>query len=76
VGAGICLELNKRCRPFLEPADKKYYIDETYIKVKGQDTYLYRALNRLLAELRNEALMVNPDNSVRRKVISDSYRNR
>jgi len=38
-------ELNKRCRPFLKPANKSYRIDETYIKVKGQDKYLYRALD-------------------------------
>jgi transposase-like protein len=38
-------ELNKRCRPFLKPANKSYRIDETYIKVKGQDRYLYRALD-------------------------------
>ena len=33
-------ELNKRCRPFLKPANKSYRIDETYIKVKGQNKYL------------------------------------
>jgi IS6 family transposase len=38
-------EVNKRCRPFLRPANKSYRIDETYIKVKGQDKYLYRALD-------------------------------
>ena len=38
-------ELNKRCRPFLKPSNKSYRIDETYIKVKGQDKYLYRALD-------------------------------
>ena len=38
-------ELNQRCRPFLKPTNKSYRIDETYIKVKGQDRYLYRALD-------------------------------
>src|SRR6201999_3268774 len=38
-------ELNKRCRPHLKPTSKSYRIDETYIKVKGQDRYLYRALD-------------------------------
>jgi IS6 family transposase len=38
-------ELNKRCRPHLKPANKSYWIDETYIKVKGRDKYLYRALD-------------------------------
>ena len=37
-------ELNKRCRPHLKPTNKSYRIDETYIKVKGEDKYLYRAL--------------------------------
>lgn len=38
-------ELNKRCRPYLKPTNKSYRIDETYIKVNGQDKYLYRALD-------------------------------
>ena len=38
-------ELNKRCRPHLRPTNKSYRIDETYIRVKGQDRYLYRAVD-------------------------------
>ena len=38
-------ELNKRCRPYLKPVNKSYRIDETYRKVKGEDKYLYRALD-------------------------------
>ena len=38
-------ELNKRCRPHLKPTNKSYRTDETYIKVKGQDKYLYRAVD-------------------------------
>src|SRR5947207_10408586 len=38
-------ELNKRCRPHLKPTNKSYRIDETYIKVRGEDKYLYRALD-------------------------------
>ena len=38
-------ELNKRCRAYLKPVNKSYRIDETYIKVKGKDKYLYRALD-------------------------------
>ena len=38
-------ELNKRCRPYLRPVNKSYRIDETYIRVKGRDKYLYRALD-------------------------------
>jgi hypothetical protein len=36
-------ELEKRCRPHLKPTNKSYRVDETYIKVKGKDRYLYRA---------------------------------
>jgi transposase-like protein len=38
-------ELNKRCRPPLKPTNKSYRTDETYIKVKGEDKYLYRAVD-------------------------------
>ena len=38
-------ELNKRCRPHLKPTNKSYRIDETYIKVKGEDKYPYRAVD-------------------------------
>src|SRR4051794_8237060 len=38
-------ELNRRCRPHLKATNKSYRVDETYIKVKGQDRYLYRAVD-------------------------------
>src|SRR5215467_11052051 len=38
-------ELNKRCRPHLKTTNKSYRPDETYIKVKGEDKYLYRAVD-------------------------------
>jgi transposase-like protein len=38
-------ELNKRCRAHLKPTNKSYRTDETYIKVKGEDKYLYRAVD-------------------------------
>ncbi len=45
-GAGLYApELNKRCRPYLKPTNKSYRIDEIYINVKGEDKYLYRALD-------------------------------
>jgi transposase-like protein len=37
--------LNKRCRPHLKPTNKSYRTDETYIKVKGKDKFLYRAVD-------------------------------
>src|SRR5215469_5544821 len=38
-------ELEKRCRPHLKPTTKSYRVDETYIKVRGPDRYLYRAVD-------------------------------
>jgi IS6 family transposase len=38
-------ELDKRCRPHLKGTNKSYRVDETYIKVKGKDRYLYRAVD-------------------------------
>src|ERR1022692_3819431 len=38
-------ELEKRCRPHLKPTNKSYRVDETYIKVKGKERYLYRAVD-------------------------------
>lgn len=38
-------ELNKRCSPHLKATNKSYRVDETYIKVKGQEKYLYRAVD-------------------------------
>src|ERR1700755_1233136 len=30
-------ELDKRCRPHLRPTNKCYRVDETYIRIKGQE---------------------------------------
>jgi transposase-like protein len=38
-------ELGKRCRPHLKATNKSYRVAETYIKVKGKDRYLYRAVD-------------------------------
>jgi IS6 family transposase len=38
-------ELNNRCWSHLKRTNKSYRVDETYIKVKGEDTYLYRAMD-------------------------------
>ncbi len=37
-------ELDQRCRPHLKPTNDSWRVDETYIKVKGEDRYLYRAV--------------------------------
>ncbi len=37
--------LEKRCRASLKPTNSAWRVDETYIRVKGQWTYLYRAVD-------------------------------
>ena len=38
-------ELEKRIRPHLRPTNDSYRVDETYVKIKGQWYYLYRAVD-------------------------------
>jgi transposase, IS6 family len=38
-------ELDKRIRPYLKPTNDSFRTDETYVKVKGQWKYLYRAVD-------------------------------
>jgi len=38
-------ELEKRCRPHLKATTDSWRVDETYLKIKGTWTYLYRAVD-------------------------------
>jgi transposase, IS6 family len=38
-------ELEKRCKPHLKRTNDSWRVDETYIKVKGEWMYLYRAVD-------------------------------
>jgi IS6 family transposase len=38
-------EIEKRIRPHLRPSNGSWRVDETYIKVKGRWSYLYRAVD-------------------------------
>ncbi len=38
-------EIEKRCRPYLKATNDSWRVDETYIKVKKQWVYLYRAVD-------------------------------
>ncbi len=40
-----CPELDKRVRRHLKPTNDFWQVDETYVKVKGQWMYLYRAVD-------------------------------
>ena len=40
-------KLDKCCRPHLRPTNDFWRVDETYIRVKGEWKYLYRAVNSL-----------------------------
>ena len=39
-------QIDKKLRPHLKRTDKSWRMDETYIKVKGKWTYLYRAVDK------------------------------
>jgi len=38
-------ELNRRCRPELRRTNGSWRVDETYLRVAGKWTYLYRAVD-------------------------------
>jgi len=38
-------ELEQRLRPHLNPTNKSWRLDETYVRVKGRWCYLYRAID-------------------------------
>jgi transposase, IS6 family len=44
-------ELDKRCRPQLKVTNDSYRVDETYIKIKKEWYYLYRAVDSTGAPL-------------------------
>jgi transposase-like protein len=49
-------ELDRRLRSHLKPTNKSWRVDETYIRVKGKWTYLYRAVDSAGVPLRTSEL--------------------
>ena len=48
IGRGVLAysaQIDKRTRPYLKPTNDSWKVDETYIKVKGEWKYLYRAVD-------------------------------
>ena len=45
VGPELRARIGKRCRRHLKPTNKSWRLDETYIKVKGQERFLNRAVD-------------------------------
>jgi transposase-like protein len=45
VGAALASELEKRLRKRLRATNDSWRMDETYVRVKGQWSYLYRAVD-------------------------------
>ena len=82
-------ELDKRCRRHLKPTNKSWRLDETYIKVKGEERFLYRAVDStgqtidfLLTAKRDAAAakrffrraLANPENRMPRVIYVDKNR--
>src|ERR1035441_10515846 len=45
MGSAVWAGTGEALRPHLKPTNKSYRVDETYIKVKGKERYLYRAVD-------------------------------
>ena len=45
MGSSIWAELNERIRKHLKSTNDSWRVDETYIKIKGEKMYLYRAID-------------------------------
>jgi transposase-like protein len=69
-------ELDKRCRPHLKQTNDSWRVDETYIKVRGQWLYLYRAVDsegNTLDFLLNETRSTRAAKRFFRKMLGNSH---
>ena len=60
-------EIDRRLRPHLKPTNKSWRVDETYIRVKGKWTYLYRAVDSTGASI--DFLLVRQAGCSRRQAV-------
>jgi transposase, IS6 family len=70
-------EIDRRSRPHLKPTNDSWRVDETYVKVKGQWMYLYRAVDstgQTLDFLLNETRGTRAAKRFFRKVLGGSKR--
>ena len=82
-------ELDRRCRRHLKPTNKSWRLDETYIKVKGEERFLYRAVDStgqtidFLLTAQRDAIaakrffrraLANPENRMPRVIYVDKNR--
>jgi IS6 family transposase len=69
-------ELDKRSRPYLKQTNDSWRVDETYVKVKGQWMYLYRAVDstgQTLDFLLNQTRSTRAAKRFFRKVLGSSH---
>jgi transposase-like protein len=69
-------ELDKRCRPHLKKTNDSWRVDETYIKIRGQWMYLYRAVDsegNTLDFLLNETRSTRAAKRFFRKMLGNSH---
>ena len=69
-------ELDKRCRPYLKQTNDSWRVDETYVKIKGQWMFLYRAVDstgKTLDFLLNQTRSTRAAKRFFRKVLGSSH---
>jgi IS6 family transposase len=75
-----CVRWYKRCRKHLKPTNRSWWVEQTYIKVKGQERFLYRAVDSsgqtidFLLTAKRDTGMAGPGNSLPRGINVDKNR--
>lgn len=66
-------EINKRCRAHLRSTNDSWKVDETYLKVKGKNRYLYRAIDSKGNTL-DFLLTANTDENAAKRFLSKVFK--